>query len=217
MFCIVMPVAFIPLLGVLYWGDWKAKRIGALSIASSAYARRQALEQADHARRPWPRLLLHFLNLIDAVGLVLFSTALSLILLPFTLVDNADGRWHNPSMIAMETVGWVVLLGFAAYEWAVAEFPLIPRRILNRVFLCCAAVDIFYEIGGYIQLAYYSSWCVPTPDPARAMVLALHSRADADIAGTTCGNLGTRGARRTTLPSQTRSVSPCARSPFQPA
>lgn len=159
MFCIVLPAAFIPLLGVLYWGDWKAKKIGALSIASSSYARRHALEQAQEPKKSYFQLVRHFLNLIDAAGLILFGTALALILLPFTLTENAKGGWHNPSMIAMEVVGWVILIGFGTYEWTVAEFPLLPRRILNRTFLCCAFIDAMYEMGGYIQGEYFSSWC----------------------------------------------------------
>ncbi len=160
MFCIVLPAAFIPLLGVLYWGDWKAKKIGALSLASSSYARRQALEKekAAEPQKSYFQLVRHFLNLIDAAGLILFGTALALILLPFTLTENAKGGWHNPSMIAMEVVGWVILVGFGTYEWTIAEFPLLPRRILNRTFLCCAFIDAMYEMGGYIQGEYYSSW-----------------------------------------------------------
>lgn len=158
MFAISMPVAFIPVLLVLYWGDWKAKKIGALSLASSTHARRLALQQEED-KKTWLQLAGHYCLLIDAIGLILFGTGFALILLPFTLAYGAEGHWRNASMIAMEVVGWVVLAAFCAYEWRWAPHPLLPKRILNRTFVSCAAIDMLYMLSGYIQGEYYSSWC----------------------------------------------------------
>lgn len=79
MFCIMIPCVVVPAILVLFWADWKAKKIGALSLASSTYAR----EKLYYARR------------IDAVGLLLMGFAFGCILSPFTLYTTAKGGYKN--------------------------------------------------------------------------------------------------------------------------
>ncbi|KAM0752628.1 MFS general substrate transporter [Meredithblackwellia eburnea MCA 4105] len=156
MFCIIMPALMCPALLVLFWGDYKAKKIGAVSLASSSYARREFLKKEE--KKSWIQMAFYYFKIIDGLGLILLGFAWSLILLPFTLSAGANGGWHNASMIAMETVGWVIFIAFILYEMFLCPFPLMPRRILNRSFMCSVCIDWLYFFGGYIQLAYYSSW-----------------------------------------------------------
>jgi hypothetical protein len=156
MFCIIVPVTMAPALVVLFWADIKAKKIGTLSLAASSSNHRQDIAKEEESGIL--EMAIYYFHAMDGFGLILLGFAWSLILLPFTLSAEATDGWHNPSMIAMETVGWILLISFAAWELWGARYPLMPARILNRTFICCIAIDFFYQCGGYIQLLYYSSW-----------------------------------------------------------
>ncbi|KAJ2956538.1 hypothetical protein NQZ79_g7636 [Umbelopsis isabellina] len=156
MFCIIVPVTMAPALVVLFWADIKAKRIGTISLAAASYTRSEDL--AKEGKRSIPEAAIYYFHAIDGFGLVLLGFAWSLILLPFTLSAEATNGWQNPSLIAMETIGWILLISFGAWELWGARYPLMPSRVLNKTFICCIAIDFFYQCGGYIQLLYYSSW-----------------------------------------------------------
>ncbi|KAJ7637628.1 major facilitator superfamily domain-containing protein [Mycena polygramma] len=163
MFVILVPVSIAPALVILFWGDRKAKKIGALSLASSSYARRQQLagKQPDQSLI---QLGLYYWRLIDAFGLLLLGTGFALILLPFTLYTKAQNGWKNPSLIAMFVVGGILLISFAAWEFKWASHPVMPRRIMNKTFLCCVAIDFMYYLSGYVTLTYFSSYVYVVKD-----------------------------------------------------
>jgi hypothetical protein len=110
MFIIIVPACIVPIVVVLFWADWKAKKIGgsfsyiamlrtcksvlpALSLASSSYARRKLA--AAEQDRSLVQTVLHYTGIIDAFGLLLLGVAFSLILLPFTLYTGAENGWKN--------------------------------------------------------------------------------------------------------------------------
>lgn len=61
-------------------------------------------------------------------------------------------------MIAMVTVGGILLFVFAAYEKWWAPYPLMPPRVLNRTFLGAVCIDVLYMLSGNMRSLYYSSW-----------------------------------------------------------
>jgi MFS family permease len=65
-------------------------------------------------------------NEIDAIGSILFIGSLCMILLPLVLGPSRWGGWNTPSTIGCLVGGFVCALVFIAYEWKVAEFPVIP-------------------------------------------------------------------------------------------
>ncbi|KAM0754605.1 MFS general substrate transporter [Meredithblackwellia eburnea MCA 4105] len=156
MFCIILPVCMAPALTVLFWADVKAKKLGALSIASPSdqFSTGKHPEQQNSLVQLW----LYYFEIMDAVGLILLGFSWSLILLPFTLASGAVDGWKNASMIAMEVVGWVLFVVFLVYETRFCAHPLMPRRVLNRTFVTVVASDILYFIAGNLQLTFYSSW-----------------------------------------------------------
>ncbi|KAH3663977.1 hypothetical protein OGAPHI_004691 [Ogataea philodendri] len=100
---------------------------------------------------------------IDALGLVLLGFAFSLILLPCSLYAYANGGWKNPSMIAMEVVGGVLLITYAVYEISYAPFPLLPKAVLlNRTFVCSAFIDFCYQFSACLWVLYFSSYTLVT-------------------------------------------------------
>jgi len=44
------------------------------------------------------------------------------------------------SLIAMFVVGGVLLIAFGLWEWFGTSHPIVPRRILNRTFVCCVII-----------------------------------------------------------------------------
>lgn len=136
MFCIIVPVSVAPSLIVMFWGDRKAKRLGALSLASSSYARRRVLEGESGPPRKTKWQIVHkFLVDVDAVGLILFTFSLALLLTPPTLSVLVDKGEQNPSLIAMYCIGGILFILFGVWERFFARHPICPRRLLNPTFV----------------------------------------------------------------------------------
>lgn len=178
MFCILVPVCIAPSLIVLFWGDHRAKKLGgefclrprlpyssrtpeltsALSLASSSYARRVALETEERNNRTLAESIKYYWSQIDAFGLLLIGFSFVCLLAPATLSATAKGGYTNPSLIAMYVVGGVLFFAFLGWEFKFAAHPIMPRRVMNRTFLCCIAIDFLYYFTGYLTDTYYLSW-----------------------------------------------------------
>ncbi|KAL2802179.1 hypothetical protein BJX63DRAFT_438118 [Aspergillus granulosus] len=164
MFCIIAPVLVTPIIATLFYADHKAKQAGELSFASSHLETRTAIESGTMQiqRQSLNSRLTTFRDLltqIDIIGLLLLALAFALILLPFSLARDAQGGWSNPSMIAMITVGFVILLLFLTWEILLAPYPILNRRVWNnKAFLCAVIIDIFYMVSGNVRSTYYTTW-----------------------------------------------------------
>jgi hypothetical protein len=62
------------------------------------------------------------------------------------------------SMIALLVVGFILLISFAMYEWKLAPYPIMPRRIANRALVCACIIDFFYFFSYYVNGIYQNSW-----------------------------------------------------------
>ncbi|KAL9082386.1 MAG: hypothetical protein Q9159_006458 [Coniocarpon cinnabarinum] len=108
---IVLPVAFLPLVVSLVVNYRKAARASGKKHSPD---RGQSISQT--LKGLWFEL--------DFFGLLLLCAAVSLILLPLTLAPQANGKWHNGSMIAMLVVGAVCLIVFPFWERSQKLAPL---------------------------------------------------------------------------------------------
>ncbi|WVQ81108.1 hypothetical protein IAT38_003230 [Cryptococcus sp. DSM 104549] len=158
MFIIMVPVCIMPVILVLFWAGWRAKKLGALSLASSSYARRHALGQTDEPKRTFTQNVVRYWRLMDAFGLLLLAFSWALVLIPFTIYKTADKGWKNPSIIAMFVVGGLLMIAFVVWDLKYASHPLMPKRVLNRSLICSCAIDFSYYLSGYVHNTYYSSW-----------------------------------------------------------
>lgn len=164
MFAILVPVCIAPSLIVLFWGDRRAKKLGALSLASSTYARQQVLKGFEPERRTWTQAFMQTMSEINAFGLLLMGFAFGCILAPFTLVYNAEGGYTNPSMIALLVVGGLLLIAWAIWDGFFARYPIMPKRVINRTLICAVLIDFNYFFSGYLSDAYWGSWLWVTHD-----------------------------------------------------
>lgn len=160
MFCILVPVAISPALIVLFIGDYRAKKLGALSLASSSYARRQILagRAYEKSQRTYLQSFLHYWRRMNGTGLLLMGFGFALILTPITLSTSAKGGYTNPSLIAMLVIGGCSFIGWGVWDGYFAQYPIMPKRVLNRTFMACVAIDFFYYFSGYFMDAYFGSW-----------------------------------------------------------
>lgn len=94
MFIIMTPVLMAPAIAVLYWGQRRARRLGAFVVADPGYAQRQVLTMAQR-RDSIVALLIRLFWQVDIIGLVLLGFALGLFLVPFSLASGAEGGFSN--------------------------------------------------------------------------------------------------------------------------
>ena len=146
---IVLPVAFLPLALSLFLNMRKAAK---LNLLPQSPWKGRSLVAATKSL--WYDL--------DVMGLLLLSTAISLILIPLTLAATAKGRWHNASIIAMLVVGCFCLLLFPIWEsiQRLAPHPFLSLRLLrNRTVLSGCAIGFFYFAVFYTSIQpYFSSY-----------------------------------------------------------
>ncbi|KAI0731070.1 drug:h+ antiporter [Earliella scabrosa] len=155
MFAILVPVSLLPLVATLLWAENKAKRLGLV----------QPVRPPGGTR--WDQRALQLASQLDLVGLALLGAAVSLILLPLTLAENAKGQWRNASMIAMLVVGGILFAVFVVWDMQFARSPVLPKRFLtNTTVLCGAWIGFFYFGGHWISQTYlYSFVLVVKPWP----------------------------------------------------
>ncbi|KAH8431890.1 uncharacterized protein LDX57_009540 [Aspergillus melleus] len=164
MFCIIAPVLVTPIILTLFYADRQAKKAGELSFAASRLETRRAEEAGTmqiqrSTLRNRLKTFWQLLDEIDIIGLMLLGLAFALILLPFSLVSDADGGWSNASMIAMIVCGFVILVLFILWDVLWANYPLLNRRVWhNKTFICAVVIDIFYMVSGNIRSTYFTTW-----------------------------------------------------------
>ena len=142
---IVLPVAFIPLALALLLNMRKAARLHVLppSLWKSVSVLRGF-------RTLWYEL--------DIMGLLLLSSAISLVLIPLTLAATAKSHWHNASIIAMIVIGCVCFIVFPFWESnsELAPRPFLSLRLLSeRNVLAGCAIGFFYFAVFYTSIQPY--------------------------------------------------------------
>jgi hypothetical protein len=100
----------------------------------------------------------YYTKRINLLGLLLLGFSFALILTPFTLSASAAGGYKNPSLIAMLTIGFLLFIAWGVWDGFFASYPIMPRRLFNRTFIACIAIDFFYYFSFYMYGNYFSSW-----------------------------------------------------------
>ncbi|VDB82796.1 unnamed protein product [Peniophora sp. CBMAI 1063] len=160
MWAIILPVSTLPVIGALMWLNFRAKKLGIRPAVEQAAVAETGAERVSQA--PTVSLgqrAMAIINELDAFGLILLGFGWSLFLLPFSLESAAKGGWSNPSMIAMIIVGILCLIAYVLFERFASPIPSFPRRILrNKTFMMCIVIDFMYELAGYFEILYLSSY-----------------------------------------------------------
>ncbi|KZV71867.1 hypothetical protein PENSPDRAFT_650291 [Peniophora sp. CONT] len=160
MYAIILPVSTLPVIGALMWLNFRAKKLGIHPAVEQAAAAEAGVETVSQAPTvPLGQRIKSVIDELDAFGLILLGFGWSLFLLPFSLESGAKGGWSNPSMIAMIVVGILCLIAYVFFERFASPLPSFPRRILrNKTFMMCIVIDFMYELAGYFEILYLSSY-----------------------------------------------------------
>ncbi|ORX37004.1 major facilitator superfamily domain-containing protein [Kockovaella imperatae] len=159
MFAILVPVCLTPIIGVLFYSQYFAKKTSRSPAASSV---------VDH------RVIRLALADMDFIGLILVGASLALILLPLGLAPEASKGWKTPSMVskymshpeiqpAMIAVGALLFPAFLLYEWKIPKKPVLPMRWLRQSAILGACLIGFFDfISFYLQYTYLYSYIFVT-------------------------------------------------------
>lgn len=88
------PIMMAPAIIVLYWGQRRAKQLGALAVTDQEEARRHVAQQ-DTERPSLQAIVVGLFWQVDIIGLLLLAFGLGCFLVPFSLAANADGGYSN--------------------------------------------------------------------------------------------------------------------------
>ncbi|KAJ8115506.1 hypothetical protein OPT61_g2873 [Boeremia exigua] len=117
-FIIVLVAVSIPCMAVMLYMYNKARKAGLVKKESSG---RTAIASIQY-----------YLVQLDILGLILIMAAMTLFLLPFTLVAYAPNGWKTPYIIAMIVLGILLFPTFGLYEKYVAPVPFLPWKYLKE-------------------------------------------------------------------------------------
>ncbi|KAL2753409.1 hypothetical protein ACRALDRAFT_2110302 [Sodiomyces alcalophilus JCM 7366] len=120
MWCIIYPVASIPLLTILFSIERRAR--GKLIAADENSCR----PPPSRSRWNWA-----VLRRIDAVGLVTLVAAFSFTLAPLTVAGGKVSRWQSPGVLVPLAIGLCCFPLFVLWERKGAETPLIPFHLVK--------------------------------------------------------------------------------------
>lgn len=143
MWSIILPASFLPLALSLLLNQRKARRLNLIKPRST---RRRGILSV--IRRTWYDL--------DMFGLILLSSAVTLILVPLTLAANAQDGWRNKNIIAMVAVGLVCLVILPLWETSkrFAPKPLLSLHLLKQRTAVAGCVLAFF----YFSMSSSLSW-----------------------------------------------------------
>ncbi|EAT82205.1 hypothetical protein HBH56_107270 [Parastagonospora nodorum] len=146
---IILPICFIPLFVSLFINQKRAKKLG--YDTGSSIRGNTIFEKFKN-----------FSIDLDLFGLLLFSAAVSLILLPLTLAPRAKEQWRNSSMIAMLVLGGVFLLVFPLWETTkkLAPKAFFPSDLFKkRTVVVGTLIAFFYFMAFYLSVfPYFQSY-----------------------------------------------------------
>ncbi|UKZ75674.1 hypothetical protein TrVFT333_003364 [Trichoderma virens FT-333] len=146
MWCIIYPVASLPLLITLYSIDRRTVHgLRKKSEFGDAYG------SLDNLRKWSVRLF----DQVDAIGLLTLVTAFSLVLTPLTIAGGTVSHWRNPQVVIPLVIGLFFVPAFVLWEKNGARNPLVPFHLLkDRGVWAALAVRSLLNFAWYVQGNY---------------------------------------------------------------
>ncbi|KAJ5790706.1 uncharacterized protein N7518_007717 [Penicillium psychrosexuale] len=144
-FSIIFPIVASPLYFILKSNLKKAQKNGLLVPEPSG--------------RNWWQSIWHYTKEFDLLGVLVFSTGLTIFLLPFSIATYAPQGWASGYIIAMIVIGFVMLGLFLVWEFRFAPTPMFNFRLLtDRTIIGACLLDATYQLSYYCWNNYYTSF-----------------------------------------------------------
>ena len=146
MWCIIYPIASLPLLVTLYVVD--------RSVAAPKHALESPKRGVSKLRNA-KRWLKDVSTQLDVFGLVVLVASFSLVLAPLTVAGGSTSHWQNPHIIIPLVVGCVCAPLFIYWEKYHAKTPMVPFHLLSdRGVWAALAVRSLLNFAWYVQGNY---------------------------------------------------------------
>lgn len=147
MWCIIYPIASLPLLVTLYIVDRSVPK-QKHAFASSRKFTESKLQRAG-------RWVGDVSNQLDVFGLVVLVAAFALVLAPLTVAGGTASHWQNPRIVFPLVVGCVCAPVFILWERYYAKTPMVPFHLLSdRGVWAALAVRSLLNFAWYVQGNY---------------------------------------------------------------
>lgn len=144
MWAIIFPVVGLPLVGIQFYLQRRAKKSGATKKAI------RVLQDVQHEKSIFKKIYHVIWIELDLPGALLLLAGLALILVPVTLTGKAYSyRWRDPEFIAMFIVGFVIVTAFIFWDAKWAKKPFIPYRMVKRWTVIAALIINALDFCGY--------------------------------------------------------------------
>ncbi|GFF58861.1 siderophore iron transporter mirB [Aspergillus udagawae] len=146
MWAIILPAVALPIYGIL------------------AYHLRQAEKKCILVKETenWkitPKTIWWATVEFDLPGVVLFAGGFVIFLLPFTLAATAPNGYQTGYIIAMITLGLLLIIAFGLYEIFVAPVPFLNYRFLiDRTVLGACLLNMTYQVSYFCYASYLPSF-----------------------------------------------------------
>ncbi|KXN73063.1 MFS general substrate transporter [Conidiobolus coronatus NRRL 28638] len=96
---------------------------------------------------------------VDWAGIVLLTSGLSCVLIPFSFVVRETDGWASPAIFVPIILGALILIAFILWEVKYAKHPLITRRLLNnRAAIIMVLVRAFLAFDSTFTWTYMTSY-----------------------------------------------------------
>lgn len=142
MFCILIPATMAPIMAILYYLERKAKKSGLVPVH-------------PYLRYGFWYGFKQFLLDADIIGMILILAGFLFMLLALT--RGGDVGWSTDWIIALLTVGGVLILLVPVYEYYFSPRPFIRRRWLNSS-VVLAILIAFFDFASFnisSQMLFY--------------------------------------------------------------
>ncbi|WVQ82328.1 hypothetical protein IAT38_004456 [Cryptococcus sp. DSM 104549] len=184
MFCIMVPVCALPLVGTLFYAA-RPNRVRRAEL-KELRAQRRKVTLKDR--------LMEFFWQLDFIGLFLFVIGFGLFFVTITTANSRTTKWSDAHSIAQLVVGAVIIGAFVLWEQLYAPHPLLPVALLRRKTVVGAClIALFHPMGGRVVSGYLYTFLVVAAGQSTKSATRMTSFPS--LAGTVCTVLGGLGAR----------------------
>lgn len=144
MWCLILPVMSLPLIGILAWLQFKAHKTGLLKNHPTVFGMRKNMKS----------FIVELFWLLDVIGIILMIGVFILLLYPLTVAGGYSTQWKKAKIIAPLVVGFCLIPVLVIYElWA--PHPIIPfRKMGHRHMIATLTIALMLDFVWYMQGDY---------------------------------------------------------------